>query len=64
MWSNKVTLMVRAPAGDFDRLAPLFAMVQASIRLNPAWLDGERRGAAHRAANARATQQYIQQRPS
>ncbi|MCX6634118.1 MAG: hypothetical protein NT090_03360 [Acidobacteria bacterium] len=39
-------------------------MVQASIRLNPAWIDGERRGSAQRAANARATQQYIQQRSS
>ncbi|MDP3001424.1 MAG: hypothetical protein Q8N47_28325, partial [Bryobacterales bacterium] len=64
MWSNKDTLMVRAPAADFDRMAPLFAMVQASIRLNPAWLDGERRGSAQRAVNARATQQYIQPRSS
>ena len=60
MWSNKDTLMVRAPAPEFEALAPVFAVIQTSIRLNPVWLAGERRGAANRAARAREMQAYEQ----
>jgi hypothetical protein len=61
MWSNKETLQVRATAAEFDRLAPLFTVMQTSIRLNPEWLIAERRGADRRAAMARETQAYVQQ---
>lgn len=60
MWSNKDTLLIRAPEEEFDRLAPLFATIQMSIRLNPEWLAAERHGSAHRAALARQQQAYQQ----
>jgi hypothetical protein len=61
MWSNKDTLLVRAPAAEFDRLAPLFSIIQGSIQLNPVWAAGEMRGQRLRAAAARETQLYLQE---
>lgn len=61
MWSNKDTLLVRAPAAEFDRLAPLFSIIQGSIQLNPVWAAGEMRGQRQRAAAARETQLYLQE---
>jgi hypothetical protein len=60
MWSNKETTIVRAPDAEFDRLKSLFAAIQGSIAPDPAWLAGERMGAARRARMALDTQRYIQ----
>jgi hypothetical protein len=60
MWTNKSTMLVRAPAAEFDKLAPLFALIQSSEKLNQSWLAGERRGEAQRAHNALAAQRYAQ----
>lgn len=59
-WMNRETLTVRAPAEEFDKTEPLFDIIQTSLQGNPAWVVGEQRGAAQRAANALETQRYIQ----
>ncbi len=59
-WMNRETLTVRAPATEFDKAVPLFEVIQTSLQGNPAWVVGEQRGAAQRAANALETQRYIQ----
>jgi hypothetical protein len=60
MWTNHETLAVRAPAAEFDRTAPLLSAIESSLKGNPAWVDGENRGAAARAHNALQTQRYLQ----
>jgi hypothetical protein len=60
-WTNHDTLMVRAPAAEFDQFRPLFAAIQNSLRGNPQWVAGENRGAAQRAHNALETQRYLEQ---
>ena len=60
-WTNHDTLMVRAPAGEFGKMRPLFSTIQGSLQGNPQWVAGERRGAAQRAHNALAAQRHIQQ---
>lgn len=58
-WSNKDTMVARAPAAEFDKLAPLFTLIQGSVALNPVWVEGERRGQAQRAQKALDTQRYV-----
>ncbi len=60
MWTNKSTMLVRAPAAEFEKLAPLFSLIQSSEKLNQSWLAAERRGQAQRARNALATQKYVE----
>ena len=60
MWTNHDTLAVRAPAAEFDQAAPLFGVIEASLKGNPEWVAGENRGAATRARNALETQRYLQ----
>ena len=60
-WTNHDTLMVRAPAAEFNQYRPLFAAIQNSLRGNPQWVSGENRGAAQRAHNALETQRYLEQ---
>lgn len=59
-WTNHDTLMVRAPAADFEKMRPLFSAIHKSLRGNPQWVSGENRGAAQRASNALQTQRYLQ----
>jgi len=63
MWSNKDTLVVRAPAAEFDRLARWFSIIPGSIQLNLVWVAGEMRGQRQRAAAAQGTQLYLQDGP-
>ena len=60
MWTNHETLAVRAPEAEFDRTAPLFGVIESSLKGNPAWVSGENRGAAVRAHNALQTQRTLQ----
>jgi hypothetical protein len=60
MWTNKSTMLVRAPAAEFEKMAPLFSLIQSSEKLNQSWLTAERRGEAQRARNALATQKYAE----
>jgi hypothetical protein len=60
MWTNRDTVSVRAPAAEFDGVAPLFALLEGSLKGNPQWVGGERRGAATRSRNALETQRYLQ----
>ena len=59
-WSNHDTLMVRAPAGEFEKMRPLFSTIQGSLQGNPQWVAGENRGAAQRSRNALDTQRHLQ----
>ena len=60
LWTNHETVSVRAPAAEFDNVAPLFELLESSIQGNPQWVAGERRGAAVRSKNALETQRYLQ----
>ena len=60
-WTNHDTLMVRAPAAEFERMRPLFSAIQESIEGNPQWVAAENRGAAQRAHNALDTQRQLQE---
>lgn len=62
MWTNHETVSVRAPAAEFDSVAPLFELLESSIKGNPQWVAGERQGAAIRSKNALDTQRYLQQK--
>ena len=41
MWSNKDTLLLRAPEGQLDEVEPLLHHIRESVRLDPAWLARE-----------------------
>ena len=60
MWTNHDTLAVRALAAEFERLTPLFGVIEGSIKGNPQWVAGENRGGAERARKALETQRYLQ----
>ncbi len=60
MWGNKETLLVRAPAADFEKWLPVFSIVQGSVRINPQWLHGELMGQIQRGEIALRTQREIQ----
>lgn len=60
MWTNKNTTLVRAPAAEFEKIVPLFSMIQSSEQLNQSWVAAERQGMAQRGRNALATQKYVQ----
>jgi len=53
-WTNHDTLMVRAPAGEFGRMRPLFSTIQGSLQGNPQWVAVESHGAGQRAHDALA----------
>ena len=59
-WTNHDTLMVRAPAGEFAGLRPLFSTIQGSLEGNPQWVAAENRGASQRAHNALTSQRQLQ----
>jgi hypothetical protein len=60
LWTNHDTLAVRAPDAEFDALAGLMSVVEASLKGNPAWVAGENSGAAQRAQSALNHQRYMQ----
>jgi hypothetical protein len=41
MWSNKDTILLRAPKGQLDRWEPLLRHVQESVQIDPHWLSRE-----------------------
>jgi hypothetical protein len=41
MWSNKDTLLLRAPAGEFEAWEPILHHVQESVQINYQWLARE-----------------------
>jgi hypothetical protein len=61
-WTNHDTLMVRAPAAEFEQIRPLFSAIQSSIQGNPEWVAAENQGAAQRANNALQTQRYLEEK--
>ncbi|MCU0246532.1 MAG: hypothetical protein MUC42_08150 [Bryobacter sp.] len=48
LWTNKETGYFRAPAAEFDRWAPLGAVIRSSFKLNLDWLRKEMRGQMQR----------------
>lgn len=59
MWGNKECFFVRAPQGQLDAWAPIFAAMQDSVVMNPVWVAGELRGQIERGEIARRTQEEI-----
>ena len=60
MWGNRETFFLRTPAGEYAQWAPIFDVVQRSIKLNPQWMMGEIQGQIQRGEIARRTQEEIQ----
>jgi len=60
IWSNKDTVLVRAPAGEFEKWAPILSIVQSSVQMNPQWVAGEIRGQMQRNKIALDVQRDIQ----
>jgi len=42
MWSNKTTMLHRAPPDEFAQWEPVLQRIQDSVELNPAWIVEER----------------------
>ena len=60
MWGNKETFFLRTPVNEFAEWAPIFSIIQNSVKLNPQWLAGEIRGQIKRGEIAARTQAEIQ----
>jgi hypothetical protein len=41
MWSNKDTVLMRAPEEEFDDWTPVFACIRESVKIDPLWLAQE-----------------------
>lgn len=59
LWSNKDSFSVRAPAGRLDAMRPTIDLMLNSVKLNPAWVQGEIQGQIQRGEIARRTQEEI-----
>jgi hypothetical protein len=57
MWGNKETLLLRAPAEQFERWQPVLSHVQRSIELNSEWIAQEIEGQIWRSGIFRQVQQ-------
>jgi hypothetical protein len=60
MWSNKDTLVARAPDAEFDAWKGVGETIRGSVKLDPAWVQGELRGQAQRGQTAALTQRHLQ----
>ncbi|GBD91189.1 hypothetical protein BMS3Abin04_01915 [bacterium BMS3Abin04] len=60
MWGNKETFLIRTPIDQFEKYAPLFSVIQNSVKINLRWLIGEVKGQATRGQIAVNTQREIQ----
>lgn len=60
MWSNKDTLVARAPDAEFDAWKGVGETIRSSVKLDPAWVQGELRGQAQRSQHVLETQQHLQ----
>jgi len=60
LWNNTRSLLVRAPEGEFDSLAPVFAIIQNSVKIDMQWLAGEIQGQIYRGQKSLQIQQDIQ----
>lgn len=60
MWENKETRFMRAPAADFEQWIPVFAAMQASVKLDPVWVSKELQGQMTRSQIVIDTQKEIQ----
>jgi hypothetical protein len=59
LWGNKETWYVRAEAGKFETMSPVFATIGQSVRINPTWLGREIRSQQTNSLIALKTQQDI-----
>lgn len=60
MWGNKKTFLIRTPVGQFKEHAPVFSVIQNSVKINLQWIIGEVKGQATRGRIAINTQKEIQ----
>jgi len=59
LWSNKETWYVRAEKSQFEKMAPVFATIGHSVRINPEWISREIRSQQANSQVALQTQQDI-----
>lgn len=60
MWNNKLTFFMRAPEDEYVNWEPIFAVINHSIRISPAWMAGEIKGQLTRNKILDKTQKEIQ----
>ncbi|NVO20195.1 MAG: hypothetical protein HXX13_10865 [Bacteroidetes bacterium] len=61
LWGNKETWYVRAEKKEFNLLAPIFATIGQSVRLNPDWISKEFLSQQMNSNIALQTQQAVEQ---
>jgi hypothetical protein len=59
LWGNKETWYVRAEKDKFNSVAPLFATIGHSVKLNPEWIAREIRSQQTNSQFALETQRYV-----
>jgi hypothetical protein len=59
LWGNKETWYIRAEREKFNSLAPIFATIGQSIKLNPEWIAREIRSQQTNSQVALETQRYV-----
>jgi hypothetical protein len=60
MWQNKSTILARAPVDEFDKWAPVGAVLVSSVKLSPTWVEAQLKGEAERTQIYQQTQREIQ----
>ncbi len=61
IWENKETMLVRAAPAELDQLAPVLAVIQGSVQVDPQWMMGEIRGQMERSKIAADTYRQLAQ---
>ena len=59
LWGNKETWYIRAEKDKFNSVAPLFATIGHSVKLNPEWIAREIRSQQTNSQLALETQRYV-----
>jgi hypothetical protein len=59
LWGNKETWYVRTEKGKLESMAPVFATIGQSVKLNPEWISREIRSQQTNSQVASETQRYI-----
>ncbi|MFO1498998.1 MAG: hypothetical protein U1G07_11500 [Verrucomicrobiota bacterium] len=60
-WWNERTIVMRAPAAEYETWKPLLDLVRTSDHMNPPWVASANRQIANRTQMVRETDRYINQ---
>ncbi len=60
-WCNRLTIVLRAPAAEYDDWGPIAEVIMTSSTISPRWVAGELRGQMQRGEIALDTQRQVQE---